>query len=259
MLDLIFISETWLKSEILNKEILPYGFNIYRADRTLERTGGGVLIAIKQGTFISSSKAVSISTNSLEAILPSHSKLLLVCWYRPPDSNDMFDFRSLADNFFSSYEQVIIAGDFNLPNINWMDSNYTCNGALDQEFCDILDNYFMSQNCLLPTRESNILDLLITNHPEQVSILDICGPKEMGMSSDHHVVHLKVLLPVSSTKQPKRLVFHYKWADFEGLRNRLTELDVCSLLSNNEKESTIHDNWPAKKYCIVCGVWIYSD
>ena len=35
MLDLIFISETWLNSEILNKEILPYGFDIYFADRAL--------------------------------------------------------------------------------------------------------------------------------------------------------------------------------------------------------------------------------
>ena len=133
------------------------------------------MIAIKQGSFISSSEVVSISSNSPEAILiqpilPSNSKLLLMCCYRPPDSNDMSEFRSLADNFFSSYEQVIIADDFNLPNINWMDSNYTCNGALDQEFCDILDDYFMSQHCLLSTRESNILHLLITNHPKQISI-----------------------------------------------------------------------------------------
>ena len=205
---------------------------------------------------------MSISTNNLEAILvqailPSHSKLLLVCCYRPPDSNDMSDFRSLADNFFSSYEQVIIAGNFNLPNINWMDSNYTCNGALDQEFCDILDDYFMSQHCLLPTRKSNILDLLITNHPKQVSILDICDPKEVGMSSDHRVVRFKVLSPVSSTKQPKRLVFDYKRADFESLRNRLTELDICSLLSNNEKEFTIDDDWSVWKNAVLSVVYEY--
>ena len=182
-LDLICISETWLNSQILNKEILQYGFDIYRADRATERTGRGVLIAINHGSFISSSEVALISTNNLEVIpvqatLPSHSKLLLVCCYRPLDCDDMSDFRSLGDNLFSSYEQVIIAGDFNLPNINWMDSNYTCNGALDLEFCDILDDYFMSKHCLLPTRESNILDLLITNHAEQVSILTFVTQKK---------------------------------------------------------------------------------
>ena len=159
-LDLICISETWLNSQILNKEILQYGFDIYRADRAMERTGRGVLIAIKHGSFISSSEVGSISTNNLEVILiqatlPSHSKLLLVCCYRPPDSDDVSDFRSLADNLFSSYEQVIIAGDLNLPNINWMDSNYTCNGALDQEFCDMLDDY-LCPNTVFSSPENQI-------------------------------------------------------------------------------------------------------
>ena len=115
----------------------------------------------------------------------------------------------------------------------------------------------LSQQCLLPTSKSNILDLLITNHPKQVSILDICDPKEVGMSSDHRVVRFKVLSPVSSTKQPKRLVFDYKRADFEGLRNRLTELDICSLLSNNEKEFTIDDDWSVWKNAVLSVVYEY--
>ena len=77
------------------------------------------------------------------------------------------------------------------------------------------------------------------------------------MSSDHRVVRFKVLSPVSSTKQPKRLVFDYKLADFEGLRNRLTELDICSLLSNNEKESTIDDDWSVWKNAVLFVVYEY--
>ncbi len=45
-------------------------------------------------------------------------------WYRPPDSNDMSDFRSLADNLFPGYDKIIIAGDY------WADSSYTLAGSL---------------------------------------------------------------------------------------------------------------------------------
>ena len=112
-------------------------------------------------------------------------------------------------------------------------------------------------NSLLPTRESNILDLLITNPPEQVSIFDICDPKEVGMSSDHRVVRSKVLSLVNSTKQPKRLVFDHRRADLEGLRNSLTEPDICSLLSSNEKQSTIDDDWSVWKNTVLSAVYKY--
>ena len=179
MLDIMFVTETWLNSDISSKEILPHGYNIYRTDRSLGQTGGGLLVAIKHGVFINCSQLTSIATSNLEAvaiqcILPNHEKWLLVCCYRPPVSKDMSDLRSLADNLFPSYDKIIIAGDFNLPNISWTDSNHTSIGTLGQNFCDILDDYIMTQLCLIPTRESNNLDLLITNQPEQVSILDIC-------------------------------------------------------------------------------------
>ncbi len=104
---------------------------------------------------------------------------------------DLADIRSFANNIFPSFEKIIIARDFNLPNISWTNSSYISVGTLGQEFCDTLDDYFMSQLCLLPTRESNILDLLITNQPEQVSFIGVCDPSELGMSSDHKLIRFK--------------------------------------------------------------------
>ena len=42
--DIMFVTETWLNSNVSNIEILPNGYNIYRADRSLRRTGGGFLL-----------------------------------------------------------------------------------------------------------------------------------------------------------------------------------------------------------------------
>ncbi|KAH8272255.1 hypothetical protein KR018_001498, partial [Drosophila ironensis] len=41
----IVFTETWLKSDILNSEIFPNKYSIFRRDRP-HRRGGGVLIAI---------------------------------------------------------------------------------------------------------------------------------------------------------------------------------------------------------------------
>ena len=42
--DLLAVTETWLKPENLDSEILPY--NIHRKDRS-DRTGGGVLLTVR--------------------------------------------------------------------------------------------------------------------------------------------------------------------------------------------------------------------
>ena len=65
------------------------------------------------------------------------------------------------------------------PYINWI---------IRSKLLLYMDDYFMTQLCLTPTRESNILDLLITNPPEQIWSLDICDPTEIRMTTDHKVI-----------------------------------------------------------------------
>ncbi len=236
--DLMFVSETWLNSSISNKEVLPYGYDVFRTDRALGRSGGGVLLAIKHGIFINCTQVTSIATINMEAVavqctLTDHTKWLFVCCYRPPNSKDLADIRSFADNIFPSFEKIIIVGDFNLPNISWTNSSYISVGTLGQEFCDTLDDYFMSQLCLLPTRESNILDLLITNQPEQVSFMGVCDPSELGMSSDHKLIRFKYSMRSTTFTPNKRLVYDYRRTDFDKLRQRLTDMDICSLITSN--------------------------
>jgi hypothetical protein len=93
-IDVMFVTETWLNSNISDREILPIGYDIYRTDRSLGRPGGGILIATKQDTFIICNQISSVSMKNLEAVaiectLPNHTKWLVVCCYKPPDSNDI--------------------------------------------------------------------------------------------------------------------------------------------------------------------------
>ena len=45
--DILVITEIWLTPAILDHEVFPSGYSVYRCDREEDRRGGGVLIAIK--------------------------------------------------------------------------------------------------------------------------------------------------------------------------------------------------------------------
>ena len=166
----------------------------------------------------------------------------------------MSDFRSLANNLFPGYDKIIIVGDFNLPNISWADSTYTSVGSLSQNFCDVLDDYFMSQLCLVPTRESNILDLIITNQPELVTLTEIYSPTDFGMSSDHNIIEFHFSCGCNAIHPNKRLIYDYRRANFDDLRKRLTEMDLVSLLTNNGTDCSIDIDWSTWKFAVMSAI-----
>ena len=186
--------------------------------------------------------------------LANHTKWLLVCCYRPPDSNEMSDFRSLANNLFPGYDKIIIVGDFNLPNISWADSTYTSVGSLSQNFCDVLDDYFMSQLSLVLTRESNILDLVITNQPELVTLTEIYSPTDFGMSSDHNIIEFHFSCGCNAIHPNKRMIYDYRRANFDDLCKRLTEMDLVSLLTNNGTDCSIDIDWSTWKSAVMSAI-----
>jgi hypothetical protein len=101
----------------------------------------------------------------------------------------------------------------------------------------------MSQLFLTPKRESNILDQLITNQPGQLSFIDICSPTDLGMCSNHKIIQFKFSSASKTIQSNKRLVYDDRRANFDGLRKRLIDIDLCSLVTNNGTESSVDDDW----------------
>ena len=68
----------------------------------------------------------------------------------------------------NKFQNTILCGDFNCPDINW--ENLTMGkGAHDKEIqqnvVDTMNNALLTQVHEEPTRESNILDLVFTSNP----------------------------------------------------------------------------------------------
>src|SRR5699024_2440406 len=126
---MIIICETWLCEQYSNEELGLNNFHIYCADRNSNTsdkiTGGGVLIAVRKNL----SSSMVFTGQEVESVfvrLRINDKNILVGGlYIPPNSDGAIykshcrDLEIIFNRFIDS--DFIIAGDFNLPKVNWND------------------------------------------------------------------------------------------------------------------------------------------
>ena len=201
-LELIAITETWLNCNILDNEILSSEYNIHRRDRL--RRGGGVLLAVKEG--IRCQRRLDLETDCeilwCELNLNSNPGLsyFVGVFYRPPDT-DLIYLTELTNSLekLPPSCKILLLGDFNLPNIEWTLVSPLQQDSLSDYFCDYIVNYFgLSQLVKTPTRGNALLDLVLTNTPENISSIDIdCG---LG-NSDHNIIFFGFNVYISRPRQ----------------------------------------------------------
>ncbi len=112
--DIIGVTETWLNDSIMNNEILPYDYSIYRKDRGQGTRGGGVLLAIHNS--IPTKLIASPSNLELIAVELIQMKCTVCTVYLPPNVDlDIFT-NTLSFLIQLAREcNILIIGDFNRP------------------------------------------------------------------------------------------------------------------------------------------------
>lgn len=173
-LDVIGVCETWLNSSIDNSEVSIPGFRLYRKDRNdvREGRGGGVLIYVKDT--LRSCLCDKMNDEKCEAIfikiLCSNFDLLIGNCYRSPVCPQQ-EFESLLKLFCEIKDtRVLIMGDFNFPGINW---EMLSSDAHGERFLAVVQDLLWHQHVLMPTRENNILDLVLTSEDNVVEDLKL--------------------------------------------------------------------------------------
>lgn len=151
------VTETWLHDNIRDDEIAPPGYCLYRRDRGSR--GGGVAVLAKHSVDIAVGDQIADHESLLLNVCFCGIQFYLCAVYRPPDSNDLY-LSKLHEHLLSLRDRnVILTGDFNLPEINWDQLKYGCSTTidviLDVMFCLNLEQ--MVRQC---TRGKSILDLL---------------------------------------------------------------------------------------------------
>ena len=249
-LDIVCLTETWLNETISNLEILPYGYNMFRNDRQ-NRMGGGTLIAVKSNL---SSRVVITAPISLECIavevdLSSSLTALFINCYRPPNGDKDFNhnLKTLLDTLnLEKYWGVFLLGDFNYPNINWIDGSGFTNSISsdDQCFANLMMDLYLFQLVAQPTRNENILDLVLTNLPRVISSIE-SGPScaEIGLPSDHYPVIFDINVFLKFKVSNYKYCYDYKHADFEGLNNELSLLPLSTGVDAIESQEKLNEAW----------------
>ena len=177
-IEFIAVTETWLNDTVPDQLIYINNYNIFRNDRSYSR--GGVI-----STNIPAKRRMGLENPSHECLwiwlrphrLPRHLTGLICCvLYNPPDT-PVNEQKELTAYLIDQIDRVrcihpdcgvVLLGDFNNLDIS-----------------DLLRHHNLSQIVDTPTREGNILDLIVTNLEALYSKPVVLAP--LG-SSDHNIV-----------------------------------------------------------------------
>ena len=154
---IIGIIESWANTDITDAELGLKGYVMFRRDRIGKRRGG-VILYVKE-----SIQAYEIKLES-EAdydeavwckIVSGNSKLTIALVYRSPNINEADNTKIQNAIKEVSKGECIIMGDFNHGHIQW--KSLECTGGDDQQFLFLIQESFLTQYVLEPTRGENVL------------------------------------------------------------------------------------------------------
>ena len=234
--DIVFVTESWLDCSITDGCVDPSGcYSIYRSDRA-HRVGGGVSAAVSKVSHsyrvVVPSQFQSVEVECFEVVTDTAAYRFIVL-YRPPEFNAIGrDYiKQLCDSLrylCDTQKSVIIVGDLNLPHIDWS-ANTAPLDSIHSEFLECCEDYGFNQYVHVPTRDFNILDLVLSNNPYLVNSVDVV---ELFSNSDHSMVNFQLVLHVHECKETEKPpVYDYAKADVDAI--------ACALMTHPFNVSSV--------------------
>ena len=246
--DIVFISETWLKSDKNNitADIKDYGYTLIhniRDDPDKERGGGvGIMFKSTLSPIQVNSKSFSSFEHMVVKLPCANNNVLLICIYRLlfiPVSVFHEEFALLLEMYTMSYDSFIIAGDINI---------HVETGELSSiRFHEQLDLFDLKQHVISPTHiMGHTIDVVITKNSD--SIIDNVTVTEYNIS--HHFMIDFTYKIEPKTVQTKTITYRsIKNLDSQKFSNDILT-SLSSLPNTNNLKDTI-DNYNSAMQNIV--------
>lgn len=132
----------------------------------------------------------------------------------------------------------MLLGDFNLPDFSWSNNTALSNSENYSILMDIIQDNFLTQLVTEPTREHNILDLVLSTSSDSIKNLSV-GEK----FSDHNMITFLLTGQPYVQLKSKKYVYCYKKADWLQLKLTLSQIpwNLAFL------EESIDENWNSWK------------
>ena len=191
----------------------------YSGGTYVQDNRGGILLLIKNNLNPIIFTEADVEAEILWVTLNLHPRLswLVGVCYRP-EKDEQF----MLSKICSSINKInnvncVLLGDFNFRKINW--STLTGTSQLENQFIDTIADNLLNQVVPTPTRENNILDLVLINDPTQISDLQVHEP--FG-SSDHNMIYFDLQCPIPRISRAERKVYLYSQGDYDTLNSKIS-------------------------------------
>ena len=164
---------------------------MFRRDR-IGRRGGGVILYVKESI---QAYGIKLGREAVWcSIVTGTSALTTGLVYQSPNINKE-DNKKIQDAIKEVNKgECVIMGDFNHGHIQWKSLEST--GGEDQQFLLLIQDSFLTQHVLEPTRGENVLDLVLSYQNELMDNVKIHEP--LG-NSDHNQIHFDIKIKSEST------------------------------------------------------------
>ena len=152
---IIRITESRANTDVTDAELGLTGYIMFRRDR-IGRMGGGVILYVKesiQADEIKLEREADFDEAVWCKIVSGNSKLAIVLVYRSPNINEEDNTKIQNAIKEVSKGECIIMGYFNHGHIQW--KSLECTGGEDQQFLFLIQDSFLTQHVLEPTRSDH--------------------------------------------------------------------------------------------------------
>ena len=137
---------------------------------------------------------------------------------------------------YSTSSNIILCGDFNVPNIDWLNLSPTSSSPAAVLLCDLIADNFLSQLVYTPTHGKNILDLVLTNCQHLLSQLEVVDNLP---GTDHDAVHFVINVDTTKSGSCQRYLYNYKRVNFDYFESVLTRVPWNTI----DFDSDIETSW----------------
>ena len=168
-------------------------------------------------------------------------KILFGSYCRPPNTGIEY-FELLRESFTATNnkcDKVFLAGDFNLPNFDWINQVPLSSETIYWNAYELLNDAFLTQVNTYPTRNNSILDLVLTTVPDLID--DLYSYQDV-VESDHNCISFRIGLSSTDSRPVLKEVFNYKKANFEELKRTLSYVPWNVGMLDDDPNSIV-SNW----------------
>ena len=238
----------------------PNGYDVVRADRTVSR-GGGVLLLYKNHLKVENVEFVdnNIDMCSFEFLcVDIYTKVCtfrFICFYVPPCSSCsntvISNVCKIIRKLLTDTKPCYILGDFNLPNINW--EIFSTGGDLSHKtFLDFCISNDLSQNIKVATHiKGNILDILLSNTPGNHKLLSSSVNHPLSSTCDHYLITFDIQSYLTNNFNNSSKYPNFTKGNFELICNDLNLIDWMDIFQNSFSLQNFYDIFLSKLDSVI--------